>query len=61
MTSAEDVEEKITSGKRQYYSIDPLNGHKARVIVVRRNGRPYLKTQNDGDMMDNLLTKPDCL
>lgn len=30
------------------------------VVVASRNGRNYLKTQNDGDEPNNLLSLPQC-
>jgi hypothetical protein len=35
-------------------------GHIVEVIVGIRLGRKYLKTQNDGDSPDNLLSLPEC-
>lgn len=36
------------------------NGHTVNVIVATKNSRPYLKTENDGDSPDNLLSLPEC-
>ncbi|KQZ32054.1 DUF3892 domain-containing protein [Caulobacter sp. Root1472] len=35
-------------------------GHVAEVIVATNNGNKYLKTQNDGDQPNNLLSLPEC-
>jgi hypothetical protein len=35
-------------------------GRTAEVIVASRNGRKYLKTENDGLTPDNLLSLPEC-
>jgi hypothetical protein len=59
-TTAAQAEAKIEAGTRTYYSVDHDTGTKAKVIVVRREGKPYLKTANDDDMADNLLQKPEC-
>ena len=36
------------------------NGHKVKLIVSGRNGVKYVKTENDGDTPDNLLSLPNC-
>jgi hypothetical protein len=35
-------------------------GHTVYLIVSTRNGRRYLKTQNDGENENNLLSLPNC-
>ncbi len=35
-------------------------GRTANVIVATRLGRKYLKTENDGEQPDNLLSLPEC-
>jgi hypothetical protein len=37
-----------------------VRGDTVLVIVSSRNGRKYLKTQNDGDEPNNLLSLPQC-
>jgi hypothetical protein len=37
-----------------------VGGHHVDVVVASRNGRKYLKTRNDGDSPDNLLSLPEC-
>lgn len=36
------------------------NGKSVWVIVAKRNGRKYLKTEADGDEPNNLLSLPSC-
>lgn len=48
----------IESGKYEFYV--EVNGNIAEVIVASRNGRKYLKTTNDGDEPNNLLSLPEC-
>ena len=38
-----------------------VGGNSVWVIVAEREGRKYLKTQNDGLNPDNLLSLPECL
>lgn len=51
--------EGIENGKWRFYvSVD---GDSVWVIVaVSANGNKYLKTQNDGDQPNNLLSLPEC-
>lgn len=37
-----------------------VRGDRVEVIVASRNGRKYLKTVNDGDQPNNLLSLPEC-
>lgn len=37
-----------------------VRGNKVKVIVASRNGRKYLKTENDGEHPNNLLSLPEC-
>lgn len=37
-----------------------VNGTSVDVIVATRNGRKYLKTRNDGESPNNLLSLPEC-
>lgn len=48
----------IESGEWQFYV--EVNGQIAWVIVATRLGRKYLKTENDGDQPNNLLSLPEC-
>jgi hypothetical protein len=49
----------IESGKWQFYV--SVGGHTVWVVVATsRFGNKYLKTQNDGDQPDNLLSLPEC-
>lgn len=54
----EDAIQLIESGQWQFYV--EVNGQVAWVIVATRLGRKYLKTQNDGDQPNNLLSLPEC-
>ena len=48
----------IQNGTYEFYV--SRNGYTADVIVATRNGVKYLKTKNDGDTPDNLLSLPQC-
>jgi hypothetical protein len=56
--SVENAISYIENGVYSYYV--HKNGHEVDVIVASRNGRKYLKTRNDGDSPDNLLSLPEC-
>jgi len=49
----------IEAGKWSFYVMEATK--KARVIVaVSARGRKYLKTENDGEQPNNLLSLPEC-
>ena len=48
----------IESGKWSFFV--HAGGKTADVIVATRLGRKYLKTENDGEQPDNLLSLPEC-
>jgi hypothetical protein len=48
----------IESGTYEFYVMN--GGYSANVIVATRLGRKYLKTVNDGEQPDNLLSLPEC-
>jgi len=49
----------IASGKWQFYV--SVNGQSVWVIVAKSQyGNNYLKTQNDGEQPNNLLSLPEC-
>ena len=51
--------EGIESGKWEFYV--SVNGESVWVVVsTSSSGRKYLKTQNDGDEPNNLLSLPEC-
>jgi hypothetical protein len=57
----EDVIASIDAGTNTFYVIDPNNGRRADVKVVRPAARdPYLRTYADGDWNDNLLSLKQC-
>nr|WP_084073710.1 DUF3892 domain-containing protein [Lysobacter dokdonensis] len=56
--SQEDAIEHIESGRWRFYV--SVRGDSVWVIVATRNGRKYLKTENDGDEPNNLLSLPEC-
>jgi hypothetical protein len=58
--TAEQVESAIQAQTDSLYSDNPTKTKTAKVIVVSRDGKKYIKTENDSDMSDNLLKKPDC-
>lgn len=37
-----------------------VNGRSVDVIIARHTGYEYLKTENDGDQPNNLLSLPEC-
>lgn len=50
----------IESGKWSFYV--SKNGHVVNVIVaISAQGNKYIKTENDGDQPDNLLSLPECI
>ena len=46
--------------KRMSYYVDPPNGSRVKVTVGTLNGRKYLKTENDGEQPNNLLSLKSC-
>lgn len=49
----------IKSGSNEFY-VERPEGHRVWLIVAKREGREYLKTETDGEKPDNLLSLPDC-
>ena len=55
----EDAIAGIEAGKWQLFV--QVNGQKAKVIIaVSAQGHKYLKTENDGEQPNNLLSLPEC-
>lgn len=53
--------ESIDNKTNTFYVLDPNNGKRSNVGVVRPAGRPaYLRTHADGDWNDNLLSLSPC-
>lgn len=50
--------EDINKTRDSYYV--QQGTHKVYLIVAKRNGVEYVKTENDGDTPDNLLSLPEC-
>jgi hypothetical protein len=48
----------IENGAYSYYV--SKGGNQVNVIVARREGHKYLKTESDGEQPDNLLALPEC-
>ncbi len=48
----------IESGEHSFYTL--VGGQRANVIVARHNGNKYIKTVNDGEQPNNLLSLPEC-
>jgi len=48
----------IESGEHSFYTL--VSGQRANVIVARHNGNKYIKTVNDGEQPNNLLSLPEC-
>lgn len=50
----------VETGKYRFYVERPA-GHRVWVVVaVSASGRKYLKTENDGEQPNNLLSLPEC-
>jgi hypothetical protein len=56
--SQQDAIAGIESGKWRFYV--SVGGKSVLVIVASRNGNKYLKTENDGEHPNNLLSLPEC-
>ena len=57
----EEVISSIDARTNTFYVIDPRNGKRADVGVVRPVGRPaYVQTHADGDWNNNLLSLDQC-
>jgi hypothetical protein len=57
----EQVIASIDARTNTFFVIDPRNGKRADVRVVRPAGRPaYVRTYTDGDPDDNLLSLNQC-
>jgi hypothetical protein len=57
----EEVISSIEAGTNTFFVIDPHNGKRADVGVVRPAGRaPFVRTHADGDWNDNLLSLNQC-
>jgi len=57
--SEDEAINRINSGADRFY-VERPEGHRVWVIVARREGREYIKTEIDGEKPDNLLSLPDC-
>jgi hypothetical protein len=52
----------IEAGTNTFFVLDPFNGKRSNVGVVRPvGGTPYLRTYADGDWNNNLLSLNQCL
>ena len=57
----ERVIESIDAKTNTFYVVDPANGRRAYVGVVREAGKlPYLRTHADGQWNNNLLSLNQC-
>jgi Protein of unknown function (DUF3892) len=57
----EKVVKSIDDKSNTFYVLDPYNGKRSNVGVVRPTGRPaYLRTYADGDWNNNLLSLDQC-
>lgn len=54
----ENAIDGIESGKYSFFV--EVRDDRVQVIVASRNGRKYLKTENDGETPNNLLSLPEC-
>lgn len=58
--SLDDAIRGVESGKYRFYVERPA-GHRVWVVVAKSaSGRKYLKTENDGEQPNNLLSLPEC-
>ncbi len=58
--SLDDAIRGVETGKYRFYVERPA-GHRVWVVVaVSASGRKYLKTENDGEQPNNLLSLPEC-
>lgn len=56
--TADEAIAGIESHRYDFYV--QVDGRRVDVVLAERNGRWYLKTENDGDSPDNLLALPEC-
>lgn len=56
--SQEEAIRRIDSNTEQFYVNKA--GAQVKVIVASRNGYKYIKTENDGEEPNNLLSLPEC-
>lgn len=57
--SVEEAIAGIERGEWQFYVMDAA-GRSVDVIIATKEGRKYLKTVNDGEQPNNLLSLPEC-
>ncbi|MCT9119088.1 DUF3892 domain-containing protein [Cupriavidus gilardii] len=57
--SVEEAIAGIERGEWQFYVMDSA-GRSVDVIISTKEGRKYLKTVNDGEQPNNLLSLPEC-
>ncbi|MGE6385420.1 DUF3892 domain-containing protein [Pseudomonas sp. NPDC078416] len=61
MWTREQVIQSIDSKTNTFYVVDPVNGKRANIGVVRAAGKaPYVRTYSDGDWNNNLLSLNQC-
>jgi len=59
--TALDVIRSIDAGTNTFFVLDPNNGKRSEVGVIRTTGRdPYVRTHADGDWNDNLQSLNQC-
>lgn len=56
--SLNDAIQYIKNGTYSFFV--SVNGNSVNVIIARHTGYEYLKTENDGDQPNNLLSLPEC-
>ena len=54
----DDIIRQIESGSENYFTL--VDGKEADIEIHVREGKKYLKTHNDGDKPDNLLSLESC-
>jgi hypothetical protein len=57
VTQAEAIH-YIERGEHTFYTM--VDGNRANVIVAKHKGNKYIKTENDGDEQNNLLSLTEC-
>lgn len=58
--SLDDAIRGVESGKYRFYVERPAGQRVWVVVAISASGRKYLKTENDGQQPNNLLSLPEC-
>ncbi len=52
--------ELIENGRNSFYVEEPVGDRVEVIVAVSAAGNKYIKTENDGDEPNNLLSLPEC-